>query len=69
MSKLLIQHAVEFGTPTPAPVAPAPPQWDSQPNPVFDEGVASIYDLNTLVSDPNNDPLTVTLNDGPDRTN
>lgn len=41
-----------------------PPVWDQQPNPVFQEGVASTYDITAISSDPNSDPLTYSLNTG-----
>jgi len=39
-----------------------PPVWDQQPAPVFTQGSASNYSLVDLTSDPDSDPVDVTLN-------
>jgi len=41
-----------------------PPVWDSQPAPVFNQGVASNFELDDLTSDPDLDTVTVSLNTG-----
>ena len=41
-----------------------PPVWDSQPNPVFIEGVAANYSIVDLVSDPDGDSVDVGINSG-----
>lgn len=41
-----------------------PPVWDSQPSPVFIVGTASNYEIDDLVSDPDLDSITVSLNTG-----
>ena len=46
------------------PPANNPPVWDMQPTPIFSEGTASNYSLVDLTSDPDSNPVDVTLNTG-----